>query len=418
MYLNLEKTVSVKDNMIKAHLIRTAEVDEEVFASVVQYLQQFKGEVEFIAHEDIFPLEGKASRTLKITDKDFDTAEPLQEMDFCLKLESPRIRPEDLDFPKVKAYPWDRFFSLIKKFRGAKEISLESQNPIPKLETPSQEHRVRNEDHVFILTYQANTEKWFVGTEMHNGRNHFIHLLYWHHYLMSEPVYPVAYHIISTILRNQTFDNYKGYYPLYHEQPKGCMMDLCLDKKDIILKMRTADICPECMRAMKSVDVNPKLLRQTLQIFDHVRAQVLFRERFLGDSDYSRLVIDTQMGELIFPEMSDLRIRLNPLEMTVYLFFIRHVNGVILSYLPDYFQELLSIYQKLVPQLDGDEAASRISDLTNPLSNSISEKISRIKSKLKNMLGEEIAEAYWISGPNGGIKKIGISREMVEEKRN
>ncbi len=402
--------------MIRAHLIRTAEVDEELFTSVVQYLQQFKGEVEFVGHADIYAVSGKPHRVIKMDDDDFDQADPRMDEDFSMIQES-KIESQKLDFPEVNAYPWEKFFNLIKKFRRKKRTPAQESFP-QVVPASSSHHAVKDEDHVFILTYQSNVEKWFVGTEMHNGKNHFIHLLYWHHYLLSEPIYPVAYHVMSTLLRNQTFGNFNGYFPIYHEQSRGCMMDLCLDKKDIILKMRTADICPDCMRAMQSLDVNQKLLRQTLQVFDHVRAQVLFRERFINAPTFSHLIIDVQKGELIFPEMSDLRIKLNPLEMTVYLFFIRHMNGVILSYLPDYFDELLLIYQDIVPQLDGDDAIARISDLTNPLSNSISEKISRIKSKLKNMLGDEIAEEYLISGPNGGIKKIRISRELVQEKSN
>ena len=58
--------------MIKAHLIRTSEVDEEVFASVVQYLQQFKGEVEFVHHDESIVLSGKPKRVIKKDDDDFD----------------------------------------------------------------------------------------------------------------------------------------------------------------------------------------------------------------------------------------------------------------------------------------------------------------------------------------------------------
>jgi hypothetical protein len=31
------------------------------------------------------------------------------------------------------------------------------------------------------------------------------------------------------------------------------------------------------------------------------------------------------------------------------------------------------------------------------------------------MLGEEIAASYVIAGPNGGLKRIGIARDLVEE---
>lgn len=61
--------------MIRAHLIRTAEVDEEVFASVVQYLQQFKGEVEFIHHYESIEMLGKPKRVIKKSDDDFDQKE-------------------------------------------------------------------------------------------------------------------------------------------------------------------------------------------------------------------------------------------------------------------------------------------------------------------------------------------------------
>ncbi len=409
MCLNLIKKVSVKNKMIKAHIIRTAEVDEDLFASVVQYLQQFKGEVEIIPHQETFVIEGKRDKVIDMKDKDFDKAMPLMNE---VRLSMPEFESSKklkLDLPKVNAYSWDRFFALIDKFRKDKKTIEEAPKEISKLA----DVEVLEDDHVFILTYQGNVEKWFVGSERHNGRNHFIHLLYWHHYLLTEPIYPVAYHIMATILRNQTFGGYNEYSALFHERAKGCMMDLCLDKHDIILKMRTADICPECMRAIGEKGVNQNLLRQALRVFDHVRAQVLFRERFVHAPIFSSLRIDVKKGELIFPEMSNLVIKLNPLEMTVYLFFIRHEKGIILSYLPDYYAELLDIYRQLQPHLDGDDAKDRVADLTNPLSNSISEKISRIKSKLKNMLGEEIASSYVISGPNGGLKKIEVDRSLV-----
>lgn len=413
MSLNLVKTVSVKNKMIKAHIIRTAEVDEDLFASVVQYLQQFNGEVEFIAHQETFAMSGKEDKEIRMDDEDFDKAFPVM-CDYNLQMPSvSKSFKKELDFPSVGAYSWDKFFALIDKFRKKKK---KDPRPVVSI-TDSRKtasDQVKSDDHVFILTYQGNIEKWFVGSERHNGRNHFIHLLYWNHYLMSEPIYPVAYHVMSTVLRNQTFGNFNEYMALFHEKAKGCMMDLCLDKQDIILKMRTADICSVCMEAIQKKGVNPALLRQALQVFDHVRAQVLFRERFVHVPIYSRLSIDRQKGELVFSDMSHLVVKLNPLELTVYLFFLRHEQGIILSYLPDYYNELLEIYQSLQPYLDQEEWANRIGDLTNPLSNSISEKISRIKAKFKNMLGEEIAAQYQIAGPNGGLKKIAIGRELVE----
>ena len=101
--------------MIKAHLIRTSEVDEEVFASVVQYLQQFKGEVEFVHHDESVVIAGKPKRVIKKVDDDFDVQEDFLMNKLCDS--EIRLKAVDLDFEKVNAYPWEKFFDLIKKFR-------------------------------------------------------------------------------------------------------------------------------------------------------------------------------------------------------------------------------------------------------------------------------------------------------------
>lgn len=395
--------------MIKVHLVRTSEVDEEVFTSIVQYLQQFKGEVDFVHHYDSIELSGKPKKIIRKKDDDFDVLEDVE----MLQLSQPQLNLKsfDLDFEEVNAYPWEKFFSLIKRFRK-KKISNKHELALPPSE-PNVTSIPADSDHVFILTYQANVEKWFVGSEAHNGRNHFIHLLYWHHYVLSEPVYPVAYHIMSTVLKNETFGDITKYLPLTHDTPKGCMMDMCWDKTDVILKLRTADICPDCMNALIEKKVNRNLLNHALQVFDHVRAQLLFRERFFTLQTLPHMNVDMTKGELSFPELANLKVKLNPLETTVYVFFLRHPMGIILSYLPDYFDELLGLYISLNPHVDRDQARDRVDDLTNPVSNSISEKISKIKSKMKNMLGEEIAQPFIIQGPNGGLKKIDIARDRI-----
>ena len=116
--------------MIKAHLIRTSEVDEEVFASVVQYLQQFKGEVEFIHHDAPMVISGRPKRVIKKVDDDFDVQEEFLMNKLCDS--EIRLKSVDLDFDKVNAYPWEKFFDLIKKFRKQSN-QKEKENPIPAL---------------------------------------------------------------------------------------------------------------------------------------------------------------------------------------------------------------------------------------------------------------------------------------------
>ncbi|MBT5403243.1 MAG: hypothetical protein HOL28_07335, partial [Crocinitomicaceae bacterium] len=60
-----------------------------------------------------------------------------------------------------------------------------------------------------------------------------------------------------------------------------------------------------------------------------------------------------------------------------------------------------------------DKIQASIAGLVDPLSNSASEKISKIRKKFEVTVGEDMAQEYCIKGPNAGLKKINLNRELV-----
>lgn len=54
-----------------------------------------------------------------------------------------------------------------------------------------------------------------------------------------------------------------------------------------------------------------------------------------------------------------------------------------------------------------------VDELCRPLSNALSEKMSKIRRKFTDLLGDELADAYSIKGPNGGHKTISLPRNLV-----
>ena len=106
-------------------------------------------------------------------------------------------------------------------------------------------------------------------------------------------------------------------------------------------------------------------------------------------------------------------VHLEPLVKSVYLLFLQHPEGIIFKDLPDYRQELASIYNKVRPWGLTDRAMQSIEDVTNPMLNSINEKCAKIKKVFETMLDSSIAEHYYIKGTRGKTKRIALPRDLV-----
>ena len=106
-------------------------------------------------------------------------------------------------------------------------------------------------------------------------------------------------------------------------------------------------------------------------------------------------------------------VHMEPLVKAVYLLFLQHPEGIIFKDLPDYRQELASIYNKVRPWGLTDRALQSIEDVTNPLLNSINEKCARIRKAFVTMLDGSVAEHYYIKGSRGEAKRIALPGDLV-----
>ena len=110
-------------------------------------------------------------------------------------------------------------------------------------------------------------------------------------------------------------------------------------------------------------------------------------------------------------------VHMEPLVKAVYLLFLQHPEGIIFKDLPDYRQELASIYNKVRPWGLTDRALQSIEDVTNPLLNSINEKCARIRKAFVTMLDSSVAGHYYIKGARGEAKKIDLPRDKIVWER-
>jgi hypothetical protein len=110
----------------------------------------------------------------------------------------------------------------------------------------------------------------------------------------------------------------------------------------------------------------------------------------------------------------DKEIKMGPLPKTVFLFFLRHPEGVMFSHLQDHKDELRDIYGRVCTNDDPERMQQSISRLTDPLDNSISEKCAAVKKAFVMNVSDTVAKNYYINGSQGEKKGISLDRNLVE----
>jgi hypothetical protein len=372
---------------IQVHIFRSTDVSKENLQRVVEYLSSYPGIMQFIAHdfsvqlgrnEDLQVMSDAVSQKIDRSTKSV-FFQPINEKNWASK--------EGQSFPD--------FFEACDAFRN--------QENIPE------------DEHIFLLTSKRNNLNWFAAPDVKTNKlNYFIQMDEWEFYTQSDKLYPVAYQLATLVLKSYMFRNFAEYEQARHMRPIGCMLDFCQRKKDVSIKMRTADICPACQELILEREVPNLLTVQTLRIMDGIRSAILFKERF-GITQQSPGIWISQGGlDIGVNDIGDFSFGLNPLENTLYRFFLNHPEGIQLSYLQDYRDEIYSLYMNFQHTVSEDTIQSRIQELINPNSNSASEKISRIKKKITGILGAEMSQELIIQGQTGEPKKIALDRKKVQ----
>ena len=141
-------------------------------------------------------------------------------------------------------------------------------------------------------------------------------------------------------------------------------------------------------------------------------AEYILEQLIHPDNRLSRLVV-TKEWCIVLPDYNNMEIKMEPLVKAVYLLFLRHPEGIAFKQLPDYREELATIYSRLKPAGMSDRVMQSIEDVTNPMLNSINEKCARIRAAFVGQFDDYMAKSYYIDGLRGEVKKISLPRDFV-----
>ena len=357
---------------MKVYLIKTPEYDLENFEEVHELLNSFDGPLNFIAdkyefNEEQFPFLQKFWADFRFPAYESDT--------------------QKISFDKDRGNPlsWRELFSLCEFYRST--------------------FKVKKDDFVVLLTVRRNALNWFSHCDA--NRNIFVHAGDWEYYTKAPQKFPVAYQVVENIMQHlMKIDIEQKPNPYIHEEPLGCMNDLCQNKQQISLKLRTGDICFDCLSKMREENIDDEIVNQAIGIFEAIRNQLLFKQGFTRNLTPKPVKIDSN-GKIF---IGDKQIDLNPLESTLFIFFITNKEGTSLNDLEQFREKLLNIYQIIRPAGE----ASKIDSLIKPKgTGTFPKNKSSLNKKLKEQIGEPLVNFYYLNGNRGDAFKISLNADYI-----
>jgi len=378
---------------MKVHLIPDENLDSDLYTRVLSLLQAVPGVNKFyhggpghiMLPEDILDEQPYLNR-LSLERQRLNYGFPLDLIKVQLTDE------EKLEFPQVRiAARWRDIFVEIGLFR--------ERNDIP------------DKDFLIFLTPIANKKNWFAVLDESNPYNGFIHTEEWDRFISCDSAFPIAFEVVALALQKHIFESYDQVRTLTHSKAIGCISDLCMQKSDIILKMRTADICPDCVSKIEN-HLSAAEIHHSLSILESLRIKMLFAQNFKQNSPPSKLSIG-RGGRIYLTDYENIEIRMPAMEKALYLLFLKYPDGIYISSLCDYREELYEIYSHISTRGMREDMVTRINELTNALNDQVSVKLSRIKRAFTDAIGVSLADHYIIQGENAERKKIKLSRNLV-----
>ena len=151
------------------------------------------------------------------------------------------------------------------------------------------EHNVSPDGFVMLLTKSPNKKNWYAVQDPDNMHNGFGHIddFSW---VTSAPSHVISTHyLLKSIFNSLIKDADVSWEKQLHREPRGCLFDFCVIKSELNFKLRTADICGDCMDLFREIGIPDALLRQTVKIMEAYRPLALntgqFRE---AQSEFDR----------------------------------------------------------------------------------------------------------------------------------
>ena len=111
--------------------------------------------------------------------------------------------------------------------------------------------------------------------------------------------------------------------------------------------------------------------------------------------ELSRLAVTGNL-HIVLPDLGGREVKMPTLARALYIFYLRHEEGVEFKYLVDFKDELFAIYRMASDRTDEAKLRATIDKLVNPTENKVNECASRIKEAFASIMDDFQAKNYYL----------------------
>jgi hypothetical protein len=265
-----------------------------------------------------------------------------------------------------------------------------------------------NDDIVLFLS-STSLNNYFSLPDFSN--NIYVKVSGWEDFVESQIRFPIAIEIVTNIFHLLMFDSLEDLEKKTHlHENRGCINDYTLNLKDVNLKMKTPDLCDDCLKLL----INPKIIsynvvEQIFEIADKSSIELRKVKRYLSTFDTLEMEVKNDSTDLYFQTPVNHTLHLPPIEFALYKLLLIHNEGVIAQNIFNVRNELFEIYFSS-GITKKDREASKLA--VDSLCFNASVPVSKINKKLSKSLPSSIAKQYKIQNINGSYI-VAVNRNLV-----
>jgi hypothetical protein len=195
------------------------------------------------------------------------------------------------------------------------------RNLFDEMDLYREQHAVHDDDFLVLLTNRPNQQNWFSAFSP-KGRNIFVQTSGWENYVFADSRYPIIYEILANILQKMSYGTIPALLTHAHKEPIGCVNDVCQWKLDITFKLRTADICNDCVESASRAGVSKELLKEIVSIYEALRKEMVFNKTYQEKPDFTK--------RLLFPiAVTKEKLASTTEPLRKFLFLIDHFDSMV-----------------------------------------------------------------------------------------
>lgn len=155
-----------------------------------------------------------------------------------------------------------------------------------------------------------------------------------------------------------------------------------------------------------------RIKNEAPELISKIKPLIAERELLQAPVILSTLIIDEGF-RLLLQDYGNQEVKLPPLPKALYLYFLKHQEGIRFAELFEYESELLAIYRHVSGREDDTAIRSSIHNLVDMRQPAINENCSRVRAAFRMIMDEPVAKYYYIDGRNGEPRKIALPKEMI-----